>query len=374
MSLAASSPARRRSPPAAPSAAGRRTAVDGAAALRHACALASLGPHPWGSPRARAAAAYVASQLRAAGLDRRAPRGVRGQGRPRRQRRRRAARERARPRGGRRASRHRARRAGRLRRRRRGRRADRGGAGDGPAAATAAHDRVRLLGRRGGVVDRARHDHRLARPPARPGRRRPATSSPPSSSRCAAGAGGTPVLHPIAYADPLRPGPPGGGAGVARPRPPWPARAMPARPWAWATRGSPGCTSRRCARSASGSTATTCRSSRPECPAIFASDSSFTAFYPWYHQAGDTAERLDAAALAPHGRGRARRGGRGGARTPAARSRRPIGSPCSDAWRHGGLLLLAGLVALAPGLVARAGTAAGAACSPASPCPRSSPC
>jgi len=30
-------------------------AVDGPAALRHASALASLGPHPWGSPRARAA-------------------------------------------------------------------------------------------------------------------------------------------------------------------------------------------------------------------------------------------------------------------------------------------------------------------------------
>jgi hypothetical protein len=43
-------------------------AVDGNAALRHASALASLGPHPWGSPRARAAAAYVAAQLRAAGL------------------------------------------------------------------------------------------------------------------------------------------------------------------------------------------------------------------------------------------------------------------------------------------------------------------
>src|SRR5258708_12872946 len=43
-------------------------AVDGNAALRHASALASLGPHPWGSPRARAAAAYVAAQLRGAGL------------------------------------------------------------------------------------------------------------------------------------------------------------------------------------------------------------------------------------------------------------------------------------------------------------------
>jgi hypothetical protein len=43
--------------------------IDGEAALRHASALAALGPHPWGSPRAQAAAAYVASRLRDAGLD-----------------------------------------------------------------------------------------------------------------------------------------------------------------------------------------------------------------------------------------------------------------------------------------------------------------
>jgi hypothetical protein len=38
-------------------------------------------------------------------------------------------------------------------------------------------------------------------------------------------------------------------------------------------------------------------------PAVFASDSSFSAFYPWYHQPGDTADRLDAAALERMGRG-----------------------------------------------------------------------
>ena len=43
-------------------------AVDGHTALRHASALAALGPHPFGSPRARAAAEYVASQLRDVGL------------------------------------------------------------------------------------------------------------------------------------------------------------------------------------------------------------------------------------------------------------------------------------------------------------------
>src|SRR5439155_17641899 len=36
-------------------------------------------------------------------------------------------------------------------------------------------------------------------------------------------------------------------------------------------------------------------------PAVFASDSSFSAFYPWYHQATDTADRLDPAALARMG-------------------------------------------------------------------------
>jgi hypothetical protein len=43
--------------------------IDGEAALRHASALAALGPHPWGSPRNQAAAAYVAAGLREAGLE-----------------------------------------------------------------------------------------------------------------------------------------------------------------------------------------------------------------------------------------------------------------------------------------------------------------
>jgi hypothetical protein len=36
-------------------------------------------------------------------------------------------------------------------------------------------------------------------------------------------------------------------------------------------------------------------------PAVFLSDSSYSAFYPWYHQPGDTADKLDAAALARMG-------------------------------------------------------------------------
>lgn len=42
---------------------------DGGAALGHARALAALGPHPFGSPRAQAAASYVAASLRQAGIE-----------------------------------------------------------------------------------------------------------------------------------------------------------------------------------------------------------------------------------------------------------------------------------------------------------------
>jgi hypothetical protein len=43
-------------------------AIDGGAALQHASRLAALGPHPWGSALGRGAALYVASQLKDAGL------------------------------------------------------------------------------------------------------------------------------------------------------------------------------------------------------------------------------------------------------------------------------------------------------------------
>src|SRR5436190_23050542 len=55
---------------AAASAAGTKaTAFDGEAALRHAAALAALGPHPWGSPRSDFAPKYVESQFIEAGLE-----------------------------------------------------------------------------------------------------------------------------------------------------------------------------------------------------------------------------------------------------------------------------------------------------------------
>jgi hypothetical protein len=43
--------------------------IDGASALGHASALAALGPHPWGTTRNAAAAQYVAAQMRTAGLE-----------------------------------------------------------------------------------------------------------------------------------------------------------------------------------------------------------------------------------------------------------------------------------------------------------------
>ncbi len=44
------------------------SSLSGEAALRHAAALAALGPHPWGSPRNHAAAEYVAAEFREAGV------------------------------------------------------------------------------------------------------------------------------------------------------------------------------------------------------------------------------------------------------------------------------------------------------------------
>jgi aminopeptidase YwaD len=42
--------------------------ISGDGAFRHAAALSALGPHPWGSARGSVSAAYVAAQFRDAGL------------------------------------------------------------------------------------------------------------------------------------------------------------------------------------------------------------------------------------------------------------------------------------------------------------------
>ena len=155
---------------------------------------------------------------------------------------------------------------GRLRRRRRGRDPDRAGARPRAGRAAAAHHRLRLVRRRGGVVHRQGHDRGLARLRRAARARAPGRWWPRSRSRCAGWKGGTPVLHPIAYADPREKG----RAVIA---PAWLVRAALAgssgggrAPRRSATRTCPGSTSPRCGRSACGSTATTSRSCRRATP------------------------------------------------------------------------------------------------------------
>jgi len=329
--------------------------VDGEAALRHAAALSSLGPHPWGSPRGRAAAAYVAAGLRQAGvpdvhLDEFEVKGVRGVNV-----------------------------VGSVR-----------GAGRGTVIVGAHHDTAPEAPGAyddgsgvGIVIELARV---LAHSPAPPrtvvfaswdGEEAWSTGhGTVTGSRAfvrglGAGArdvtaaivvemcgwrGGTPVLHPIAYADPLRPGrhviAPGwlvsaalsGARGAGAPLgvgDPW---------FSWLYQPA-------------------VRAFRMEfygddlallqagVPAVFVSDSSFTSFYPWYHQAGDTAEHLDAAALTRMGE--AVRGALDAVtRLPARTGPDPdwfaIFGRVAPRWA----LLALGAIALAPGLV-RAWSAGG---------------
>jgi hypothetical protein len=275
-------------------------AFDGEAALRHAAALAALGPHPWGSPRANAAAQYVAAELRAAGLrdvtvQAFASHGVRG-----------ANVVAVLP----------------------GESAERvivGAHHDTAPEAPGAYDDG---GGVGVLIETARV---LAREPSRPrtlvfvsfdgeeawstgrtlvaGSREYVRALGPRTRDVAAAfviemcgwKGGTPALHPIPYADPLRP-----GAFVVSP--------------AWVV-----AAAQRGARAAGAPFAVgdpllswlyqpavrTVRAGlygddlallEAGVPAVFASDSSFTAFYPWYHQAADTADKLDAGALERMGR------------------------------------------------------------------------
>jgi len=275
-------------------------AFDGGAALRHASALAALGPHPWGSPRSAAAAAYVASQLRAAGvadvrLQEFESHGIRG-----------------------------ANVVGVLR-------------GDAPEFVVmgAHHDSAPGApgayddgGGVGVLIESARI---LARRP-RPARTLVFASwdgeEAESHGVGASAAGsrdharslgaegrnlvavldvemcgwkkGRPVFHPIPYADPLRP-----GAYVVTPA--WLMRAA-----LQAARRSPAPASvgdpilswlyqpavRTFRVRLYGDDVSFLQSGLP---AVFASDSSFSAFYPYYHQPEDTADKLDAASLARMG-------------------------------------------------------------------------
>jgi hypothetical protein len=112
--------------------------------------------------------------------------------------------------------------------------------------------------------------------------------------------GGTPVLHPLAYDDPLAP-----GSYVISPSWVVAAALRGARrrgagfgtgdPWlGWLYQ--PGVRTVR-VRLYGDDLALL----QAGVPAVFAADSSFSAFYPWYHRAGDTADKLDAASLARMG-------------------------------------------------------------------------
>jgi hypothetical protein len=111
---------------------------------------------------------------------------------------------------------------------------------------------------------------------------------------------GRPVFHPLPYADPLRP-----GAYVVTP--------------AWLMRAVLGATRRAPVPAGVGDPLLSwlyqpaVRTFRvrlygddmsflqARIPAVFASDSSFSSFYPFYHQAEDTADKIDAASLARMG-------------------------------------------------------------------------
>lgn len=323
--------------------------IDGEAALRHASALAALGPHPWGSPRARVAAEYVASQLREAGLSEVrlqefAVGGVRGSNviatlrAPGREF------------------------------------VVIGAHHDSAPGAPGAYDDG---GGVGVLIETARV---LAREASRPrtlvfvswdGEESQAVGAEPAAgSRAWArslGAGiqdltagfviemcgwrgGSPVFHPIAYPDPLRP-----GRYVVTPE--WLMRAALTGsrqvdaplglgdPWlSWLYQ--PAVRTFR-ARLYGDDLSLL----QAGAPALFASDSSFSAFYPWYHQATDTKDKLDAHALARMGQGvlgvvdALARAPRGPARQPDwfAAAGVVIGSP--------GLLAI-GALSLAPALVA----------------------
>jgi hypothetical protein len=274
--------------------------IDGEAALRHASALAALGPHPWGSPRSAAAAEYVAAKFREVGLQ-----DVRMQ---------------AFEAGGLRGVNA----FGALH----GSGAEFivvGGHHDSAPGAPAAYDdgggigvvieTARVLARRGArarTIVFASWDGEEAWSAGggltTTGSRAYVRSLGPEARNLVAAVdvemcgwkGGYPVLHPIAYPEPLGPeayviapgwlvsaaleGARGNDAalGVGDPVIPWlyqPAtRTVRARLY--------------------GDDLSFLQSGLP---AVFMSDSSFTAFYPWYHQPTDTPDKIDAASLARMG-------------------------------------------------------------------------
>jgi len=321
--------------------------IDGQAALRHASALSALGPHKWGSPLTKAAADYVEAQFRDAGLDEVrqqdfASHGLEG---------------------------HNV--IGVLR-----------AAGPEFVLVGAHHDTAPQApgayddgGGVGVMIEAARV---LAKAGAQPrtlvfvsfdgeeawstGKTTVAGSRAyiqklGSESRHLVAAfviemsgyeRGTPVLHPIPYADPLRPG----RYGVT---PAWLMRAVLAGslaagaplgvgdariPWHYQA----GVRSFR-----AGLYGDDLAFVQAGLPAVFVSDSSFSAFYPWYHEPADTKDKLSAAAL--------ERMGKSVLGALGALVRVPVGEASEPHWfaafgRVFGVFWLwaLGVLAIAPGL------------------------
>lgn len=327
-------------------------AFDGEAALRHAAQLSALGPHPWGSPRNRFAAEYVAAQFREAGLEEVRLQefeslGIAG-----------------------------ANVIGVLR-----------AAGPETIVVGAHHDTAREApgayddgGGVGVLIEAARV---LAAQPSRPrtivfaswdGEEAWATGKGTTTGSRAfvkslgrevrnvvavlavemcGWKGGTPVLHPIPYVDPLRP-----GASVVTPA--WLARAAlegsqeagslpvgdPLLSWVYQP------AVRTFRAHLYGDDLSFLQSG---IPAVFVADSSFSAFYPWYHQAADTADKLDAASLEKMGRRVLRIVGALGTVAPGPAAEPGWFSAFGRVWA-GGTLLLAGALTLVPGLVRGVGS------------------
>ncbi len=275
-------------------------AIDGEAALRHASSLSSLGPHPWGSPRARVAADYVAAQFREAGLE--------------------EVRLQPFERGGLRGTNV----LGVLR-----------APGDEFVLVGAHHDSAPDApgayddgGGVGVLIEIARV---LAKDSARrrtlvfasfdgeeawstgqtttAGSRAYVAALGPRARQLVAAfviemcgwSGGAPVLHTIPYADPLRPGTsvvtPAwllrvAQAGAARAGEPLPV-GDPLIPWLYQP------LVRLFRVGLDGDDLSFLQA---PLPAVFVSDSSFSHYSPWYHQAGDTRDKLDPRALARLGR------------------------------------------------------------------------
>jgi hypothetical protein len=269
--------------------------IDAEAALRHASALSSLGPHPWGSPRAQAAAVYVEAQFRDAGLEEvRAQPFVKG-------------------------GLHGTNVLGVLRApgdefilvgAHHDTAPDAPGAYDGGGGVGVLIEVARALGRAPGrtrtlVFASFDGEEAWATGKGTTAGSRAYIASLGTHARdltaafvieMCGWAGGAPVLHPIPYADPLRP-----GAAVVTPA--WLVRAAqagaqaggqplalgdPLIPWLY----QPLVRLFRVRLYGDDLSFAQAR-----LPAVFVSDSSFSRYYPWYHAAGDTRDKLDPRAL-----------------------------------------------------------------------------